>query len=96
MKRDGIITTTLRIGACGALLLAATAGTAGATEPCDDFGECKALIEINSTDGDIGCHFLMDGDELVEGRLSDPDGNTLFKDKANGALAEQFMTDTFL
>ena len=96
MKRDGIIPTTLRLATCAALIVAAWPGTAAATEPCDDFGECKVLIEINSTDGDIGFHFLMDGDDLVEGRLSDPDGNTLFKDKANGALAEQFMTETFL
>ena len=36
-----------------------------ATEPCGDFGECKAIIEINSTDGDVGFHFLMDGDDLI-------------------------------
>ena len=40
------------------LLAGAGSTIAAATEPCGDLGECKALIEINSTDGDIGFHFL--------------------------------------
>ncbi|MBT8400305.1 MAG: hypothetical protein KJO98_07505, partial [Rhodothermia bacterium] len=38
-----------------------------AQEPCPesdgDIGECKVLIEINATDGDIGFHFLIDADD---------------------------------
>ena len=52
------------LAASAALILIGGATGARATEPCDDFGECKVLIEINSTDGDIGFHFLMDGDGL--------------------------------
>ena len=48
----------LKAGIAVALGTGATVATA--TEPCDDFGESKALIEINSSDGDIGFHFLMD------------------------------------
>jgi len=44
-----------------AVVLGLGSSAATATEPCGDFGECKTLIEINSTDGDIGFHFLMDG-----------------------------------
>jgi hypothetical protein len=66
-----------------------------ATEPCDDFGECKALIEINSTDGDIGFHFLMDGDDLNSAKIVDPDGKKVFEDKAKGPLKEQKLTETF-
>lgn len=52
------------------LLAGAGSTIAAATEPCGDLGECKALIEINSTDGDIGFHFLMDGDDLNSAPIS--------------------------
>lgn len=68
---------------------------ATATEPCGDFGECKALIEINSTDGDIGFHFLMDGDDLNSGQINDPNGVKVFEDQAKGPLREQKLTETF-
>ncbi|MDX1498443.1 MAG: hypothetical protein R3176_01015 [Woeseiaceae bacterium] len=79
-----------------ALALTSAWLTAAATEPCGDFGECKVLIEINSTDGDIGFHFLGDGDELVKMEITDPDGQKVFTDKAKGPLREQTMTETFL
>jgi hypothetical protein len=76
--------------------LGASVGVAGATEPCDDFGECKALIEINSSDGDIGFHFLMDGDGRNSARIRDPKGKEIFKDRAKGPLKEQKLTETFV
>lgn len=78
----------------GAALVSMT-GTATATEPCDDFGECKALIEINASDGDIGFHFLMDGEDLNSARIFDPNGKKVFEDQAKGALKEQKLTETF-
>jgi hypothetical protein len=66
-----------------------------ATEPCGDFGECKALIEINASDGDIGFHFLMDGDDLNSARIHDPNGTKVFEDEAKGPLREQKLTETF-
>ena len=80
----------------GAAALLLTSLTAGATEPCDDFGECKVLIETNASDGDVGFHFLGDGDELVKMEITDPDGQKVFTDKAKGPLREQTMTETFL
>ena len=68
---------------------------ATATEPCGDFGECKVLVEINSTDGDIGFHFLMDGDDLNSAMMHDPDGAKVFQDAAKGPLMEQKLTETF-
>ena len=82
-------------GAVGAILFMAVTTPAMATEPCGDFGECKALVEINSTDGDIGFHFLMDGDDLVSAMIHDPDGILIFEDIASGPLAEQYLTETF-
>ncbi len=75
--------------------LAAGTTVATATEPCGDFGECKVLIEINASDGDIGFHFLMDGDDLNSARLRDPNGAKVFEDRAKGPLAEQKLTETF-
>ena len=82
------------IFAAAALALGVTP-SAQATEPCDDFGECKALIEINASDGDIGFHFLMDGDNLVGARMHDPNGVKLFQDRAYGPLREQYLTEMF-
>ena len=78
-----------------ALIGMAGSGAVTATEPCEDFGECKALIEINSSDGDIGFHFLMDGDDLNSARIHDPDGKKIFEDQAKGPLKEQKLTETF-
>ena len=81
--------------AAAAIALGAVTTAATATEPCGDFGECKALIEINSSDGDIGFHFLMDGDDLNSARIHDPNGVKVFEDQAKGPLKEQKLTETF-
>ena len=90
MKRNPLVFALASL-----LTLALSATDASATEPCDDFGECKVLIEINATDGDIGFHFLMDGDELQGARIRDADGNLVFQHRAFGALSEQTLTETF-
>ena len=92
MKR---MTTILSAVAGAALVLGAGTTVVMATEPCGDFGECKALIEINASDGDIGFHFLMDGDDLNWARIVNPDGMKVFEDHAKGPLREQKLTETF-
>lgn len=96
MKRKAHISTILRLAALAVLVLGATTTAARATEPCLDFGECKVLIEINASDGDIGFHFLMDGDDLVSAIVRAPNGQRIFRDRALGPLAEQFLTETFV
>lgn len=81
--------------AAAVVVIGTGTSAATATEPCGDFGECKVLIEINATDGDIGFHFLMDGDDLNSAKIRDPNGETIFTDKAQGALREQKLTETF-
>jgi hypothetical protein len=81
--------------ASAALIFGGGAGVATATEPCGDFGECKVLVEINASDGDIGFHFLMDGDDLRKAKIRDPNGRKIFMDKAKGPLREQKLTETF-
>lgn len=89
------ISTSIR-GAVGAALVFGPGTSAvKATEPCGDFGECKALIEINSTDGDIGFHFLMDGENLNSARMKDPNDAKVFEVQAKGPLREQKLTEMF-
>lgn len=78
-----------------AVVLLGIHSNASATEPCQDFGECKVLVEINSTDGDIGFHWLADADDLGALRIDDADGNKVFENKAYGPLKEQHLTETF-
>jgi hypothetical protein len=82
--------------AAGAMVAMSVATVAMATEPCGDLGECKALVEINSSDGDIGFHFLMDGDDLQKGRLKNPSGFRIFKTEAFNQLRQQRFTETFV
>ncbi len=86
------------VSAVAVVTLVLGVGTAvvTATEPCGDLGECKALIEMNTTDGDIGFHFLMDGDDLVKGEVRNPEGKKIFKMNAKKELREQFFTETFV
>lgn len=83
----------LALGA--AVLFSLGFGAANATEPCGDFGECKVLIEMNSTDGDIGFHFLMDGDDLIRAAIFNPKHRKIFKYVTRRELRRQFLTETF-
>ena len=77
-------------------VLAITATIATAKAPCGDLEECKALVEINASDGDIGFHFLMDGDDLVAGNVKNPDGRAIFIAETRREFREQFMTEIFV
>ena len=74
---------------------ASAATSVYATEPCDDFGECKVLIEINASDGDIGFHFLGDADDLRAMRIDGPDGEKVFENRGFGPLRDQKLTESF-
>jgi hypothetical protein len=87
-RRASEIVTALLLG--GGLIT-----TAAATEPCDDFDECKALIEINASDGDIGFHWLADAEDLRSLVIRDARGKLVFMNMAFGPLREQRMTETF-
>lgn len=70
-------------------------GTTHATEPCGDLDECRAIVEINATDGDIGFHWLADAEDLVGTEIVDPAGHRIFANGAFGRLREQKLTETF-
>jgi hypothetical protein len=95
MEQTRVIPAFLSVATVAAVVWSAAPRAASATEPCGDFGECKVLIEINASDGDIGFHFLMDGDDLISARLEDPNGVTVFQERAKGPLRKQKLTETF-
>lgn len=76
-------------------VIASVPNVATATEPCGDFGECKVLVEINSSDGDIGFHFLMDGDDLKAAALINPQNKKIFSYVVRRELRRQTLTETF-
>ena len=78
-----------------ALALAGGASSAQADTPCGELDECRVLIEINATDGDIGFHVLFDVEGWKEARILDPDGKMIFKTQANGSLQDQNLTENF-
>jgi len=94
MKKRKVVSTTVLAAALTALV-GGSAGIANATEPCGDFGECKVLVEINSSDGDIGFHFLMDGDNLRYASLFNPKHRKIFSYITRRELRQQFLTETF-
>jgi hypothetical protein len=95
MKQTALLPTIASATASATLIWGMGSRTAMATEPCGDFGECKVVIEINASDGDIGFHFLLDGDDLNSARINDPNGAKVFEDQAKGPLREQKLTETF-
>lgn len=92
LQRSVLLTS---ISVIGTGLLIGGWSVAQATEPCDDFDECKVLIEINASDGDIGLHWLGDAGDLRAMRIDDPFGEKIFENKAAGSLREQKLTETF-
>ena len=81
---------------CGAML-GSVSPIAVADEPCGggELDECRALIEINASDGDVGFHVLLDAEGWREARIVDPDGNKIFEERPSNNLREQALTENF-
>ena len=94
MKKWNVISPTV-LAAVVTALVGGSAGIANATEPCDDWGECKVFIEINAEDGDIGLHFLMDADLVIFGALFNPSHKMIFKYRPKRELRRQTSTELF-
>jgi len=91
MKTPGVRTT----GALAAAIAAILSSNASATEPCGDYEECKVLVEINASDGDIGFHFLADGDNFRSSALFNPHFRKIFSYTTRRELRQQFLTEVF-
>lgn len=67
---------------------------AQAKSPCGDFEECQVLVEINASAGDVGFHWVIDGDDLVATHINDPNGTRVFENRALHELWQQYFTET--
>ncbi len=82
-------------------LFGASMTTANAESPCpswgshNEFGECKVLVEMNASDGDVGFHFLVDGDNLIRTSLFNPHWRKIWSYHLRKALREQTLTESF-
>ena len=65
------LNATYSIGAT-LLTLACLSQVSRADEPCGELDECRVLIEINASDGDIGFHVLFDAEGWTQATISDP------------------------
>jgi len=75
--------------------------TANAESPCpvwggfEEFGDCKVLVETNSSDGDVGFHFLIDGDNLIRTSLFNPDWRKIWSYYTRREARKQTFTESF-
>lgn len=66
-----------------------------ADAPCNDLDECRVLIEINATDGDIGFHVLFDAEGWRKARIRGATGSPLFFEQGRNDLKDQTLTENF-
>jgi len=75
--------------------------TANAESPCpswgsyNEFGECKVLVEMNASDGDVGFHFLVDGDNLIRTSMFNPHWRKIWSYYVRRELRDQTLTESF-
>ncbi len=83
------------------VLFGASMTTANAESPCpswgsyNEFGECKVLVEMNASDGDVGFHFLVDGDNLIRTSLFNPHWRKIWSYYVMRELRQQTLTESF-
>lgn len=90
-----------------AALIAMALGTAALALPTFTFAEehdeeeevefevAELYLELNDTDGDLGFHGLIDGDEWKRLRIINPEGRPLMNAWLRGALRDQGLTEFF-
>ena len=86
----------------GALVLAGLAGTAfagdqgiGATANPVRLEEATMIVEVDSTVGDAGVQFFLDGEPWRSMTISAPNGRTLLNIDAEGRLKNWGLTELF-
>jgi len=76
----------------GALIAGGALAASGAAAQAE-FDEAELFFELNDTDGDLGLHSLIDGDDWRRLRIEDPMGRTLFDLSARGRLRKHGLTE---
>ena len=59
------------------------------------FDEGRLFFELNDTDGDLGIHGKIDGDEWKYLEIEDPHERMMLKVSARGRLRRQGLTELF-
>ena len=59
------------------------------------FEELKIYLEENATDGDLGLHFLLDGEAWSRISMAGPDGCRIFSSRNKSSLKEIGSTELF-
>ena len=59
------------------------------------FEEGRLFFELNDTDGDLGLHGKIDGDEWKKLEIEDPMGRRMLRVKVQGRLKRQGLTELF-
>ena len=59
------------------------------------FEEARLFFELNDTDGDLGIHGKIDGDEWKKLEIEDSHGRRMAKIRAHGRLKRQGLTELF-
>jgi len=84
---------------CTGVLLTALplAGIAGNHDDDDEitFDEAFLFFELNDTDGDLGIHSKIDGDEWKSLSIEDPSERHMLKVNVRGRLRRQGLTELF-
>ncbi len=75
------------------LAAAMTMPTLAAAE--EEFDEAFIFFELNNTDGDLGIHAKIDGDEWKKLEIEDPKERTMLKIDVRGRLKKQGLTELF-
>ena len=60
-----------------------------------EFDEAHIFLELNNTDGDLGVHGKVDGDEWRVIRIEDPKERRMMVVRATGRLRKQGVTELF-
>lgn len=83
-------------------IFALTAGLLTTTTPLmadehdeSSFDEAELFFELNNTDGDLGIHGKIDGDEWKLLKIEDPNGRLMLKARVMGRLKRQGLTEIF-
>jgi hypothetical protein len=60
-----------------------------------EYDEAHIFFELNNSDGDLGIHSLIDGEEWRSLVIRDPDGRKMLNVNVKGRLRQQGLTEFF-
>jgi hypothetical protein len=77
----------------GAMLAAATLGAGEIARAQDELEDAQLFFELNDTDGDIGIHLDLEGDEWRSLKIKKPGAGTILNIRALNALGRQGLSE---